>query len=173
MPHEVEVPLLTELSTERLALCAYEPDDAAVLFAFMSNASAMRFTYIASSVASCHERLQRYEDSRPTLGYAPWVVREKEGRQVVGWGGLSIDPEEPEWGIEVSYSFSPSAWGKGYATELVSFCCSHAFEVVGATSLQAFAMPENRASLRVLEKCGFGYVRFVPDLKRNFYRLSA
>jgi RimJ/RimL family protein N-acetyltransferase len=89
--------------------------------------------------------------------------------QVVGWGGLSVDPEEPEWGLEVSYAFAPAAWGRGYATELVRFSVAYAQGPLSAREVHAFARPENTASLRVLAKAGFSYLRFESTLERNHY----
>lgn len=135
----------------------------------MSDASSMRHTYVAPSVEQCLARLSAYEAMRPTLGFAPWVVRPLESGQVIGWGGLSVDPEEPEWGLEVSYAFSPGVWGKGYATELVMYSLAHAFSVLNAPKVSAFAKPENQASIRVLHKSGFRLLRYEPSLQRNHY----
>ena len=109
---------------------------------------------------------------RGTLGFAPWVVRTARDGQVVGWGGLSIDPEEPEWGLEVGYAFSPVAWGQGYATELVQFSLAHAFEVLAAEEVHAFARPKNEPSIRVLHRSGFRLLRYEPSLERNHYLVT-
>lgn len=159
----------TELQTQRLLLQGFVPEDAKPLFAIMSDASAMRHTYVAPSVEHCLARLQAHEVMRRTLGFAPWVVRTREGGRVIGWGGLSIDPDEPEWGLEASYAFDPGAWGKGYATELVQYSLAHAFGVLNAAEVHAFAKPENEASIRVLQKSGFKALCFEPRLERNHY----
>ena len=129
----------------------------------------MEHTYVAHSLDECSARLSAYEAMRTPLGFAPWVVSVVETSEVIGWGGLSIDPEEPEWGLEISYAFSPIVWGKGYATELVLFSLAYAFEQVSARVVHAFAKPENSRSVRVLEKCGFSHLRYEPLLKRNHY----
>jgi len=160
------------LKTQRLVLRKLLPEDAVPLFAIMGNASAMQHTYVAPSFEHCRARLNAYEALRPVLGFAPWVVCTPEG-QVIGWGGLSVDLEEPEWGLEVSYAFSPAVWGRGYATELVQFSLGHAFQVMNAHEVHAFARPENEASIRVLLKSGFTVLHFEPRLQRNHYIATA
>ena len=158
-----------ELQTRRLVLRQFIPADAEPLFAFMSDASAMRHTYVAPSFEHCLARLQAYEALRGSLGFAPWVVRRREGGRVIGWGGLSVDPDEPGWGLETSYAFHPEVWGKGYATELVQISLAHAFGVLDAAEVHAFAKPENGASSRVLRKSGFKVLCFEPRLERDHY----
>ena len=135
----------------------------------MSDAQAMQHTYIAATLEQCSDRLGAYEDLRSTLGFAPWVARVDEDTEPIGWGGLSLDPEEPEWGLEVSYAFSPSAWSKGYAIELVQVSLAYAFGPLCAHEVNAFAKKESAASVRVLEKSGFSLLRYEPRLKRNHY----
>ena len=135
----------------------------------MSDPSAMRHTYLAPTLEQFSARLGAYEAMRSTLGFAPWVVSVREDSEPIGWGGLSVDPEEPEWGLEISYAFSPSSWGKGYATELVQSSLAYAFGPLDAKAVHAFAKQENAASVRVLEKCGFSKLCYEPRLLRNHY----
>lgn len=159
--------------TPRLALRPFRQDDVAVLYDFMRNAEAMRYTWVAGSPQQLASRLQTYEALRLTLGCAPWVVLERAGMQVIGWGGLSVDPEVPGWGLEVSYAFAPASWGHGYATELVQHAVQHALVALALPEVNAFAMPENAASIRVLQKSGFTLVRYEPELERNHYVVTA
>jgi RimJ/RimL family protein N-acetyltransferase len=139
----------------------------------MRDADAMRHAYVAPSLAHCASRLCADEALRSSLGFAPWVVRVATDGQIVGWGGLSVDPEQPGWGLEVSYDFARTAWGCGYATELVVLSLAHAFGPMAAPEVHAFAKPQNAASIRVLEKCGFSRLRFEPALERDHYLVTA
>lgn len=138
----------------------------------MSDANGMRYTYVAKSIEQCATRLYAYESMRGKLGFAPWVARTVDSGEVVGWGGLCLDPNEPEWGLEVIYAFSPTVWGKGFATELVQVSLEHAFGSLSAPAVHAFAHPENAQSVRVLTKCGFRKLRYEPSLQRDHYRLG-
>ena len=166
-------PLQRMLRTQNLLLRSYQPEDTSELFGFMSDPVAMQFTYIAQSFAECKARLTSYEAMRATLGFAPWVVLWLETGNVVGWGGLSVDPEEPEWGLELSYAFSAQHWGKGFATELVQYSLAHAFAVLSAKEVNSFAKPANTGSIRVLEKCGFQFLGYASSLERSHYCVHA
>jgi len=168
-PHKPRSQVLASIKTASLLLRPFTRTDAPALFRIMSDASAMQHTYVAPSLEHCCARLGVYEAMRSTLGFAPWVVRAGEDCEVIGWGGLSVDPEAPEWGLEVSYAFSPPAWGKGYATELVQCSLTYAFGPLSAREVHAFVKPENHRSVRVLEKCGFSHIRYEPRLERNHY----
>jgi [ribosomal protein S5]-alanine N-acetyltransferase len=165
--------MLAAIQTARLMLRPFTHDDVPALYRFMSDASAMQHTYIAPSIDHCSVRLAAYESMRSTRGFAPWVARVSEHEEPIGWGGLSVDPEEPEWGLEVSYAFAPSAWGKGYATELVQTSLALGFGPLHAPEVHAFARCENAASIRVLSKNGFRHLRYEPRLEREHYVIQA
>ena len=89
---------------------------------------------------------------------------------IIGWGGLYDDPFDPGWGVEIGYHLHPTAWGKGYATEMALACISVADNVLRLPEVSAFARRENVGSRCVLEKVGFEQVRFVPQMERFLYR---
>jgi RimJ/RimL family protein N-acetyltransferase len=155
--------------TPSLVLRPYVASDTPALFRFMGDALSMQHTYVAPTLELCAARLRMHEAMRPRLGVAPWVVRVSQDSEPIGWGGLSVDLDEPEWGLEVSYAFSPACWGKGYATELVQAALATAAALLPAREVHAFSRPENARSIRVLEKAGFSYLRYEPRLQRNHY----
>lgn len=132
----------------------------------------MRFTYVAPSREECARRLRTREALRAENGFAPWVAVLRGEDRVVGWGGLGVDPFNPGWGPEVSYFFHPAHWGRGLATELVRASVQHGFEALALPAIGAFARPENAASIRVLEKCGFCFLGWKPALERNHYEIA-
>ena len=156
------------IETDRLRLRPTRLADAETLFKFLGDPEAMRFTHVQPSLRACRRHIAAYEHQRTRIGCAPWTIFEKAGG-IVGWGGLYEDPFDRGWGIEVGYFFAPSAWGRGYATELVMFCLDVA-RTLGLQRLTAFAHPENAGSRRVLEKVGFIVERYVPEMRRFLYR---
>jgi len=167
------MPSLQQIQTPRLILRSLHADDVPLLYAIQGDTTAMRFTYCAPSLEACSQRLWEYESMRTGFGFAPWVVLDRSDAQLIGWGGLGIDPSDPGWGPEVSYFFHPDYWGRGLATELVSHSIQYAFNTLVLSEVSAFAMPENIASIRVLEKSGFSFLRYEPTLARNHYRVWA
>jgi RimJ/RimL family protein N-acetyltransferase len=70
------------------------------------------------------------------------------------------------------YFIHPSYWGRGLATELVQASLQLAFRRLGLKEVLAFTKRENLASQRVLEKAGFAYVCYVPELERDRYSVE-
>jgi len=166
-PHKHARPI----ETSRLTLRAFRDEDVDSLFAIQGDREAMRYTHAAASRQDCAHWLRTFGALESTLGFAPWTVILRAEARVIGWGGLSVDPFDPGWGIEVSYFFHPAYWGRGYATELVRATLHHGFGSLSLTAIGAFVRPANLASVRVLEKCGFALAGYEPRLERNRYEV--
>ena len=153
--------------TPRLLLRPPRIADAGELYGFLGDTHAMRFTHCHSSLRACRRRLAGFEWQRRHKGLAPWAVVATADQRLIGGGGLYEDLFEPGWGVELGYALHPSAWGKGYATELGRACLDWADTVLQLPRVVAFVHPDNAASRRVLEKLGFTPVRFVPTMNRT------
>ncbi len=57
--------------------------------------------------------------------------------------------------VVIGYRFCESCWGQNLATEPVRALTGYLFETVGLNRIEAYVMPQNAASQRVLEKNGF------------------
>ena len=57
----------------------------------------------------------------------------------------------------VGYSIARHCCGRGYMTEAMERLIDFSFMEMGLHRLQASIIPHNKASLRVLQKCGFRY----------------
>lgn len=161
--------MLPSIKTTHLSLRPLHPADYEPLYQIQSDAQAMQYTYVATSLEEFCEHISAYANLETTIGYAPWAIVEAASASLCGWGGLCIDPFDPGWGVEISYYFSPQVWGRGYATELTYAALTHGFETLYLPAIGAFAHPENKASNRVLVKCGFCLHHYEPKLARNFY----
>ncbi|HET6233388.1 MAG TPA: GNAT family N-acetyltransferase [Acetobacteraceae bacterium] len=158
------------IETTRLILRPPALTDIPDLFGFLGDAKAMRYTHADASPRACRRRIAVHEWRRRRDGYAPWAIVTKATGQLIGWGGLYQDPFDPGWGVEVGYFFHPSAWGRGYASELAAACTEVADDVLKLPKISAFAHADNLGSRRVLEKTGFEAVRIVPEMERLLYR---
>ena len=157
------------LETDRLTLRVFREADIEPLYRIQSNAQAMRYTYHAPSFEAAAQRLRAYAAQHEQLGFAPWTVVLRTKERLIGWGGLNVDPFDPGWGIEVAYFFHPAYWGQGFGTELVQASVEQGFTKHNLSEINAFVHPDNLASARVLEKCGFKCQCFEPKLDRNRY----
>ena len=68
--------------------------------------------------------------------------------------------------IELGYAISSSHHGKGYMTEVLSSLILH-LKALGFQRIRAGAFSENKASIRVMEKCG---MRKIPLSEEIEYR---
>jgi RimJ/RimL family protein N-acetyltransferase len=55
---------------------------------------------------------------------------------------------------EIGWLVDPDRWGEGLATEGARAALDDLFGRVGLPRVIAFALPDNRASLQVMERCG-------------------
>ncbi len=68
-------------------------------------------------------------------------------------GGIGLHPDGDE--LEIGYWLTPSAWGRGYATEAARAVVDMARHALGRPKLLGRHMVDNPASGRVLTKLGF------------------
>jgi len=83
-------------------------------------------------------------------------------------GGIGLAPDEE--GHELGYWLTPSAWGRGYATEAGQAVVAIARHALGLKRLHAGHFVDNPASGRVLRKLGFrptGRIRGRASLGRD------
>jgi RimJ/RimL family protein N-acetyltransferase/catechol 2,3-dioxygenase-like lactoylglutathione lyase family enzyme len=84
-------------------------------------------------------------------GAGPYLIWARADGQLLGSTGLDLEPGRS---ATTGYVLATTAWGKGYATEAVKAMVAVAPDI-GVSRLHAWCHPDHRASLRVLEKCGF------------------
>ncbi|WP_336082035.1 GNAT family N-acetyltransferase [Thalassospira sp. CH_XMU1448-2] len=160
-----------EFSSERLFYTSLQVADIGDLFAFLGDPVAMRFTHCDKTIDDCERRLSAFEARRKSDGFAPWVIRLRQDQRIIGWGGLYIDPFDPDWGQELGYFFNPDFWGQGYATELAKTAIDHARHQTAIPVLTAFAHHENRSSAKLLRRLGFEKLGFVRQMNRDRFSM--
>lgn len=75
------------------------------------------------------------------------------GGRFVGWFHLRPSVADPAL-LELGYRLQRDVWGRGLATEGGRALVDYAFDVLEQPAVDACADPRNRASTRVMEKCG-------------------
>jgi len=83
-----------------------------------------------------------------------FLVIERESGALVGDVGFKGAPDERGI-VEIGYGIVPSRQGRGFATEAVAALIAWARLHPEAREIRAACYASNRASRRVLEKCGF------------------
>jgi len=106
------------------------------------------------------------------VGWYGWyALRRKDDYYpsiLVGAGGYFGPPNE-EGIVEIGFSVMPSWQGLGYATEIASVLVDNAFSDTRIQKVVAHTTPENLASRKVLEKCGFHYGNRTVDSGNDLY----
>ncbi len=141
------------IETERLYLREFTVDDSDALYRMRSEPEIMRYVHEEplASPAKAREAILAYPDYRE-YGYGRWACVLRRTTEAIGFAGLKYLPERDE--VDVGYRFFPEYWRRGYATEAARASIRYAFGVLALEEVCAFVLPENLASIRVLEKSG-------------------
>jgi RimJ/RimL family protein N-acetyltransferase len=89
---------------------------------------------------------------------------------VVGAAGY-FGPPSPEGDVEIGFSIMPASQGLGYATEITEALIENAFADARVKRVIAHSMPSNAASHKVLEKCGFRFVRHEEQSGNDLFKI--
>jgi RimJ/RimL family protein N-acetyltransferase len=132
-----------------------ETDVPALLNAF-TDAWFQRFSdWAPETETDAHRHLATYEQARERGEQIEFALVEPRSHGVV-LGGGSLNSVDLEPGrAAVGYWLAPHARGRGVATHAVRLIAQWAFDDVGIARLELTCGPDNLASQRVAERCGF------------------
>jgi len=100
-------------------------------------------------------RLRFYQrEFRDSTGY-PFFIFTKEGDNLLGGITLSNVRRGVTQSGSIGYWIGQPFQKNGFMTEAVKALGVYAFKELGLHRIDAASLPENLASIRVLEKCGF------------------
>jgi RimJ/RimL family protein N-acetyltransferase len=145
------------ITTARLSLRPWTPEDAIALFDILQEEKILRY-FPNQSPPSCDKvdlYIAHHLAHWDKYGYGHWAVVTQQDGQVVGWNGLEYLPEVNE--TEVAYLLSNRVWGLGYGTEATLATVHFGFEQAHLEAIIGLVHPENIGSVRVLEKCGLTF----------------
>ena len=107
---------------------------------------------------------QTIEEGRNELKY--WIdiyyngtgiyfgIARKDNKQLIGSIGITgINRIHNR--AEVSYDLSKEHWNRGVMTKALNAIVKYGFEEMHLNRIEAFALPENKASRALLQKCNF------------------
>lgn len=148
-----------QLETPQLYLRPFVPEDAALAFPWLTDATIMRYMPTGQDFTreQVEARITRYIAHQQQHGYSRWLAIERSSGLPVGDAGLLYLPATQE--VELGYRVIQSHWGRGLATEMANAWLAQAFGSLGLTEVIAFSHPDNLGSIRVMEKSGFHFLR--------------
>lgn len=142
------------LTTERLALRRFTPDDVDWLAALYADPEVARHLGGTKDRRTVEEmlavRILEYYDRHPGLGI--WLTTDRSTGRAVGFHLLNHIQGESF--IQVGYALVRPAWGKGLATEMAFAVLRYGFADLSLPEIVAIANRANHASHHVLEKIG-------------------
>lgn len=157
------------LETDRLLLKEYVEDDAEAFFKLNTDPQVIRF--VPDKPLLNVEQARQILLDHPIADYRKYgfgrgaCILKSTGEQI-GFAGLKYLEELGE--VDVAYRLLPSHWGSGLATEAALASVHFGFAQLGLKRIIGLVMPENIASLRVLEKTGLRYVENVTFWGHQF-----
>ena len=165
-------PAETVLETERLTLRPWLPDDWIRFKPIATNPQVIR--YVGTGQIPSDRQIQAYIDAARKLhrekGFCLWPLIYRKNQELIGFCGFDYLRGGDE--IEIGYWLAPDYWGKGLATEAAQAVMEYGKNRLGLRQIVAVAHPENKASIRVLEKLGMTYEATVcyEGIAHVFYR---
>jgi RimJ/RimL family protein N-acetyltransferase len=154
------------LETSRLILRRLGADDAGFILELLNEPSFLRF--VGDKGVRTLEDAARYISEGPGTsyrvnGYGLYLVANRETGQPMGISGLV----RRDWldAPDIGFSLRPAFWSRGYAREAAAAVLEQAATVFGLRRILAITTPDNRDSIRLLERLGFTFWKKVrtPD----------
>jgi ribosomal-protein-alanine N-acetyltransferase len=157
--------MLPVLQIRRLVLRPQSPSDLADYHALLTDPGAGPFAPSPpGSLRETEERLARQLARQDAGDLMSWGLRPDGGSLVGSIFFVRIVRDHRR--SEVGYRLRSDQRGKGLMTEALERLVEHGFRDLGFHRLAGYTSPENRASIGVLERCGF---RFEGVLCEDFF----
>jgi RimJ/RimL family protein N-acetyltransferase len=134
-----------------------EADVAGTLLAF-SDPVVQRFSWPRTTPfteADARSYFAEQEESRLRGEELNFALAEPDDQEVVVGGGSLYDVALDQGRASVGYWLAPEGRGRGAATHTVRLLARWAFAELGLARLELTCSPDNEASQRVAERCGF------------------
>ena len=157
-----------EIHTERLLLTPYAMSDLDIAVEIWTDPEVLKYICEPADYDTMVEEMPNAIKRGGNGGIGIWCINDPKSGEKLGEAYILPMPVEeddidyslivmgqmPDVDIEIGYFLKPSAWGKGYATEVCKQLLRFAFEKVMLDEVVASVNDENLASKSVLEKSG-------------------
>jgi len=142
------------IETERLILRKILPDDAEMMYKWMSAPEVLKY-----------EDWDTHTSADYTRGYISYITGDYKSDETYLWG-IQLGEEligHILGGNVLAYYLRKDCWSKGYATEAVKAVINYMFTEIGINRIEAKHSIANGASGRVLYKAGMIYKGHVKE----------
>jgi ribosomal-protein-alanine N-acetyltransferase len=144
------------LSTSRLLLRPWRDEDDGPFAAMNADPRVMEFFPKRLDRAESDAVAARIRGHFARHGFGLWAVAVRGVAPFAGFVGLSVPTFEAPFTpcVEVGWRLAAEHWGRGYATESALAALDYGFQELGLAEIVSFTVPENRRSIRVMERIG-------------------
>ena len=144
--------------TDRLILRELTTEDARDMYNLNQDPEVVKYVKNSpfESIDDARVFLEGY-DRYKKEGMGRWACIIKENNEWIGWCGLIT---EKSGEVDLGFRLYRKNWGNGYATEAAKACLKYGFEELGLARIIACSMPDNKASINVIEKLGMTFVKY-------------
>ena len=155
MKHTQPFPALT---TERLELGAVNASDGSFYHELLSLAEVTRFSDLPDAASSGRAaRIVTWMSKLfPSGKGCGWIIEERSNDARSGTVRINHIDKRWRWG-DIGYESHPEFWGRGFMTEAVRAVVACGHNHFRLNRMEAWTLPGNDASDRVLAKAGFIY----------------
>lgn len=146
------------LETERLILRSLDGKDIEAMQEYLSNGDYMKYTDYPSNFTINIEIINMWKnDAYNAKAMLRWCIALKDSDLCIGNIYLFLPDGNDISGrkMDIGYEISEKYINKGYITEAIKKVVEYGFKEMGLKRIQAQIIPENIASIRAVEKCGF------------------
>lgn len=147
---------MLSLTTDRLLLREFNEQDWESVHSYACDREVVRYMpwgpNTEDDTRNFIRRAISYQQEYPRRHFELAVILKEEDLLI---GGCGIRVSNPDLGEgNIGYCLNRNFWGRGYATEAARTLLKFGFETLNLHRIYATCDPENKASVRVLEKIG-------------------
>lgn len=158
---DAAVPVRTpSIETERLRLRGHRAEDLDAAAAMWADPAVVRYiSGVPSTQQQTWARILGYVGHWRLLGFGYWALEERATNRFIGELGFADFKRSMEPSIrgmpELGWALASAVHGRGYGTEAVAAAAAWGDAHLDAEQTVSLIKPDNRASIRIAEKCGF------------------
>jgi len=148
---------MKSLETERVRLVQLKSENSYDLFRTFSDPDVMRY-WIGGPDKHLEDTLKRITEIKKHWiqhGFGDWGIVDKNNSQFLGFGGLHYINGMEE--VNLGYALEKTRWRKGYGFEVCQAILQYGFQQLRLSEIVAVIWPDNKASIKLVEKCGLKY----------------
>lgn len=163
-------PADTIIHTERLVLKDFDENNIEDIYEIFGDEETMRYYDIGpfTQIEEAHDFISHMKKrSRDGTGIRWGLFLDEKLIGTCGFNGYKAKRRSV-----IGYDLNRTYWNKGYVTEALKTICNYGFEELEIHRKEAYVIPGNPGSERVLEKCGFereGTLKHVTFFKGQYH----